>query len=276
MNPMLITKPLNGAQAKFNELCLLGGGRKGGPAHGPTQALLAQAGKSLNKLAYHETTENLNKFAEYNPWHVCFAVAMAWGHLAQMDPDFIESSVRLLADWNDHDLKIVRKYCTERGPDTVQKSLIGGHMMFRDVVLPKALPTTINKLRDAQQRWLGRIIGKNRPPYIGGWNGTAMFMVALFADRKMADEMREPDVLLPPSGAIFNGLTLLHRAGILPSPASGSSLDDEDAEPGVLYENNATFAKILLGHSGWNMLDIHSGIYMLGTRLPESCEWFPL
>ncbi len=276
MNPMLIAKPLNGAQARFNDLCQLGGGQKGGPARGPVQALLAQAGKALNKLAYEETEENLGELSAYNPWHVCFAVAMGWGHLVQMEPDFIAAAVRLLEHWNDIDLKIVRKYCNKRGPDVVQKSLTGGHMMFRDVVLPKTLPTTLGKLRDAQQRWLGRIIGKNRPPYIGGWNGTAMFMVALFADRKMADEMRDPDVLLPPSGAIYNGLTILHRASILSDPPSGSSLDDEDAEPGVLYENNASFAKILAGHAGWNMLDVHSGIYTLGTRLPESRDWFPL
>jgi hypothetical protein len=181
-----------------------------------------------------------------------------------------------MVDWNDHDLKIARQFCTERGPDAVEQSLRGGYMMFQQVVLPSALPTSITQCASAQQRSLGRIIGKDRPTYIGSWNGTAIFMVALFADRKLADQLQSCKVLLPPAGAIFNGLTILHSAGVLAHKPAGTALDDADFEPGALYENNVLLEELLKGYAAWNMLDVHSGIYMLGTRLPGSKKWFPV
>lgn len=37
-------------------------------------------------------------------------------------------------------------------------------------------------------------------------------------------------------------------------------------EPGVLYENNALFADVRSGRSEWSLVDVHSGLYMFGTR----------
>jgi hypothetical protein len=146
--------------------------------------------------------------------------------------------------------------------------------MFATVTLPAALPSSLEQYRRAQDRWLGPIISPNRPRYIGSWNATAMFMVALFSNRTLADKMTEPTVMLPPGGPIFNALTLLHYGHILTRRPAGSELDDEAFEPGAIYENNALFAELHKGHLGWNFLDVHSGLYMLGTRLPESDKWF--
>jgi hypothetical protein len=276
MADMLIARPLNGVQTRFNELCRLGGGIGGGPARGRVQEALAKAGKALNELGYGETEDHLAALPDANPWHVCFAIALGWGHLARLDLDFSRAAVRLMAHWNDGDLRIARKFCTERGPTPVEQSLRGGYMMFQKVVLPKALPKTIAQCSNAQQRWLGTVISKDRPPYIGSWNATAMFMVSLFANRGLADQLRERDVLLPPSGAVFNGLSILHRAGVLSRAPSGSALDDADFEGGALYENNALFEELIKGYAAWNMIDVHSGVYMLGTRLADSNQWYPM
>jgi hypothetical protein len=54
--------------------------------------LLAKAGKTLNEIVYTEMASQLATFPQYNPWHVCYAVAMGWGHLAQLEQAFTESA----------------------------------------------------------------------------------------------------------------------------------------------------------------------------------------
>lgn len=100
-----------------------------------------------------------------------------------------------------------------------------------------------------------------------------MFMVALFSKPALAATLTNREVMLPPGGPIFNGLKLLHKAKILKTPPSGNELDDEAFEPGSIYENNALMAELLQGRSGWSMIDVHSGLYMLGTRYPPSKAW---
>ena len=178
----LIAKPVNDTQIVFNELCLKGGGAGGGPARGKVLGLLRESGQELNKLAHKETAEHFAAFPTANPWHVCFAIALAWGHLAKLDLGFTESVVSVLANWNAADLKKAASYHLERGPQPIEQSLIGAQILFEKVVLPNALPTSLDGLGRAQERWLSPVLNpKTRPPYIGAWNGTAMFMTALFA-----------------------------------------------------------------------------------------------
>lgn len=272
---MLIPKPINDTQRRYNRLCELGGGRGGGPARTKVEALLRESGQALNRIAHEEITKHLAAHPGENPWHVCFAVGLSWGHLARLDLEFTAAAVRLLSNWNDDDLRIARRFHNERGPDPIEQSLIGGHMLFGRVTLPPALPGTLTQYRAAQDRWQRRVIA-DRPRYIGSWNTTAMFMVALFSDTELAAQLTTPTVLLPPGGPIFAGLALLHRANVLSDPPSGSQLDDEPVPLGVIFENNVLFEKLHRGQSGWNLLDVHSGVYMLGTRLAESDGWFSL
>lgn len=273
---MLIPKPINDTQRLYNRLCELGGGRGGGPARTKVEALLRESGQALNRIAHREITAHLAEYPEASPWHVCFAVGLSWGHLAQLHPEFTGAAVRLLSDWNDDDLRIARRFSNERGPEPIEQSLRGGNMLFARVTLPPALPASLARHNAAQQRWLGRIISPDRPRYIGSWNATAMFMVALFSDAALAARLTTAEVLLPPGGPIFAGLAMLHRANVLPRPPSGSDLDDEAFEPGSIYENNKLFEELHRGQPGWNLLDVHSGLYMLGTRLAESDGWFSL
>jgi hypothetical protein len=100
-----------------------------------------------------------------------------------------------------------------------------------------------------------------------------MFMTALFAQPGLAALHLEPPPLLPPGGPIHNGLKLLSNAGILSTPPAGNDLDDGDWEPGVIFENNALFAELCKQLPGWSLIDVHSGLYMLGTRHPHSGTW---
>ncbi|MEQ1514893.1 MAG: hypothetical protein ABL931_00220 [Usitatibacteraceae bacterium] len=265
--------PINDAQKAFKEICELGGGPHGGPPRGKVQEVLHQAGKSLNAFAYDEISEHMDALSDRNPWHVCFAVGLSWGHLADLDLTFTEAAVNCLEDWNGTDLATACSYHLERGPEPIHDSLSGALQLFEKVKLPEKLPTDLAGIRRAQERWLSPILSPSRPKYIGSWNATAMFMVALFAQPDLAATMTESTFMLPPGGPIFNGLKLLRKAHVLTSDPVGSELDDEAFEPGALYLNNDLMAGLIPGHTGWSMLEVHSGIYMLGTRHPMSNQW---
>lgn len=266
-------KPLNDAQKEFRELCEAGGGQNGGPPRTKVQQLLRSAGTSLNTFGYDEIGSHLKALPDHNPWHVCFAVGMSWGHLAKLDITFTEAAANLMSDWNSSDLQTACSYHMERGPQPIHDSLSGAYQLFQMVKLPEELPHNLKSIGRAQERWLTPILSPQRPKYIGSWNATAMFMVALFAQPALAATMVDRSVMLPPGGPIYNALALLHRARILPNPPAGSELDDQAFEPGAIYENNATMEDLLKGLSDWSMIDLHSGLYMLGTRYPLSNQW---
>lgn len=265
--------PVNATQVEFRSLCELGGGVHGGPPRTKVQQLLKEKGQTLNEFAYEEIGEHITALADRNPWHVCFAVGMSWGHLAKLDLTFTEAAVNLLEQWNDDDLKVARTFHHERGPVPIEQTLSGASILFSTVTLPAQLPDTAKGLARAQERWLSPILSPARPRYIGAWNATAMFMVAMFAQPNLAQNYRELSVMLPPGGPIFAALKLLHQAHILKEPPDGSALDDEAFEPGVIYSNNAHFVELLKGLPDCSLIDVHSGLYMLGTRLAESKNW---
>ena len=57
-----ISTPLNKTQRRFNELCELGGGQRGGPARGKVLELLSESGRALSQFAFRETAEHLDAF----------------------------------------------------------------------------------------------------------------------------------------------------------------------------------------------------------------------
>lgn len=267
------SKAVNGTQEEFLTLCELGGGTGGGPAHSKVQQLLRASGKKLNDFAYNEVAEQMAALPGKNLWHICFAIGMSWGHLARLDLTFTEAATNLLEDWNDDDLKVARQFHYERGPEPIEQSLRGGAILFSKVKLPDGLPNTVKGIARAQERWLSPIVSSDRPKYIGAWNATAMFMAAMFAQPDLAMTYRELSVMLPPGGPIFGALKLLHQVHILHQGPDGSALDEEAFEPGVIYSNNGLFVDLLKGLNDCSLIYIHSGLYMLGTRLPESKAW---
>ena len=270
----LVATPINDVQREFNALCMKGGGVGGGPVRGKTLELLKSAGKRLNAGASEEIQAHLDAFPSANPWHICFAMGLCWGHLAQAHLDFTEAVVACLEDINDDDLKKAGEFCLERGREPVVNSIKGAHTLFNRVTLPATLPTSLKSLGRAQERWLSPILTPSiRPPYIGSWNATAMFMTALFANPTLAATQLDPTPILPPGGPIFAGLALLHQGGLLKTPPDRADIDGAGFEPGVLYSNNAFLADLLQGATGWSMTDVHSGVYLLGTRHPHSQSW---
>ncbi len=225
-------------------------------------------------MAYREIAEHLAAYPTANPWHVCFSVGLCWGHLARLDVDFTGEVVGALTDWKSADLSFARHFALERGPEPIQQSLIGAQNLFSRVKLPPNLPTSLVQLGRAQERWLRLILtDPDRPRYIGSWNATAMFMIALFAQPALAATCKEPPPILPPGGPIFHGLKLLHEARILSQAPDGGSLDEAGFEPGVLSANNGLLSELQGGHSDWSLIDVHSGVYMLGTKHPLSGSW---
>lgn len=274
MNKFKLPKAINDTQRVFAELCEKGGGVKGGPARTKVVALLIDSGKNLNSFAHAEMAQALDDNPDANPWHICFSVGLCWGHLAALDPAFIKAAISFLQSGSMASLNDAASFHYERGPDPVSQSLRGGRILFSKVVLPDALPDTLLGIHRAQERWLTPIISPERPPYIGSWNATAMFMTTLFAQPKLAATLVEPDVMLPPGGPIYAALSILHKTQVLTKAPDGSELDDAAIEPGSIYANTALMADLLKGAQGASLIDIHSGLYMLGTRFAGSDKWF--
>ncbi|AMB44177.1 hypothetical protein [Methylobacterium sp. AMS5] len=267
-------RPVNETQREFLRLCEAGGGARGAAPRGKVLELLRASGKSLNLLAHREAQAHLAAYPSANPWHVCFAIGLSWGHLARLDVNFTGAVAGVLGHWNDGDLAAAKTFHMERGPTPIEQSLRGAHNLFGRVLLPDALPTTLDRLATAQQRWFAPILtGPDRPRYIGSWNATAMFMVALFAQPGLAASQVEPKPMLPPGGPIFRGLQMLHKAGVLRNGPASTELDDQAFEPGALYVNNSLLQELCAGLPSWGLIDAHSGVYMLGTRHPQSDSW---
>lgn len=264
---------MNEIQRRFDELCKLGGGQRGGPARGRVQALLLEGGQRLNRLAFDETAQALSLVQAANPWHVMFAVGLGWGHLAILNDAFVRAAVTYLGAGDPLQLDRASEFHNERGPEPLRASLASAKSLFDNVRLPAGLPSTLMGIKSAQDRWLGCLIGPQRPHYIGSWNATAMFMVATFAQPALATTMQTNKFMLPPGGPIWIALRKLHQAHLLSRPPAGGDLDDGDWEPGVLFENNALMAELIPGPHNLNMIDLHSGLYLLGTNHPQADSW---
>jgi hypothetical protein len=264
---------INGVQASFAELCKLGGGPKGGPARTKVQKLLFDGGKKLNDYAYAEVAEHLETFSDRNPWHVCFVIGLSWGHLAKLEIDFTDAATRALESWDSGDIKAACAHHLERGPQPIEQSLQGGRTLFQSVKLPAKLPNSLAGLRSAQNNWFRPIASAiERPKYIGNWNATAMFMVALFAQPDLAKTLLATEVLLPPGGPISAALALLHKAHVIGHPPSENQ-NDGGADLALIAADNGLIAEIRRGLDGWSLIDVHSGLYLLGTRSPLSKRW---
>jgi hypothetical protein len=194
---MSIPHPVNETQRRYNELCRLGGGQGGGPARPSVQRLIHDSGGQLSEKAHDEIALALTSFPDNNPWHICFIVGLCWGRLARFDLEYIGAASRLFQNWNDDDLRLARRSPLERGPRPLEQSLRGGYMMFQKVRLPNNLPDSLEDIGTAQQRWLTPITSpsRERPPFIGSWNATAMFMVAVLSLFMLGTRLADSDNL---------------------------------------------------------------------------------
>jgi hypothetical protein len=268
----LIGQPVNALQDVFNELCLKGGGQKGGPARTRVQQAIREYGQLLNSSAYDQMAEAFEWVPDANPWHVTFAMGLCWGTIAKHEQAFFVAAVGAIAEWNDRDRGEAVRYHLEKGADLLEGSLRSAYRLFEATPLPDTLPDTLENLGKRQDRWL-RSVSEINPAYIGPWNSLALFMCALFAQPDLAKTMRVARPLLPPGGPITKGLSLLHKAGIINAPPNTQDDDERAAAIGAAVEDNALMQDILRGLDDCSMVDIHTGIYLLGTGDRRSRKW---
>ena len=99
-------------------------------------------------------------------------------------------------------------------------------------------------------------------------------MVVVLSQAELAAQLMGPVVFLPSGGAVFNALSILHRNHILFTRPAGTELDDQEFEPGAIYENNSLLVDLHRGHAGWNLCEVNMSLFMLGTRLSDSDNLF--
>jgi hypothetical protein len=271
MKPFI--KAINQTQDEFNILCEKGGGQGGGPARKKALELLRVSGRALNREAYNQATEALRHLPDANPWHVCFAVGMCWGRLAKFDLTFVEAASRCLDAFNADDAAIACKFPYEKGAGAINDTLYGGWVAFDSLRLDGPVPTTMPDMVRAQAKWLRAVLSK-KPRFIGAWNSTALFMVALFSNPALSSKLLTPEILLPIGGPITAGLNILYKANLLSRPADDRT-EEHSLDYGQIMLINGLFEELQRGLDDWSLLDVHSGLYMLGTRLPESKAWYP-
>ncbi|MEX1303691.1 MAG: hypothetical protein WEA84_00820 [Rhodovibrionaceae bacterium] len=260
-----IAEPKNAFQVRWNELCDVGGGTSGGPRRPDVQELLYEASLELNEYAKEEIQAQFEIFSDRNPWHICFAFGLGWGHLAKIERPFTDAATQFLQDFDEEALKLARSYCWYRGPKPLEESLKGAYTLFEKRRLPSEIPEAMDQLAKCQKRWLTPILSRERPRYIGAWNATAMFMMALFANPKLAQELTTPEIYLPIGQPVERGLDLLHAAKIVPKPEPVGDTEGEALDLLPIAQSNNLFAEVLKGREGWNLLDVHTGLYVLGT-----------
>ncbi|WP_306582534.1 hypothetical protein [Dokdonella sp.] len=261
---------VNETQRRFQQLCSQSGGFNSGPVKKEVLDLLRGHGEILNAEAYEVAAQHLDANPTANPWYVCFAIGLAWGHLAKLEPAFTTHVVNVLTHWSDFDLSAACTFNLERGPDPIENSLKGAYSLFAKVPLPPTLPSTLDGLHAAQEKWLTPILlDVKKPKYIGSWNATAMFMAALFARPALAKSHRKPRPLLPPGGPVYEGLRMLHANHVLGTPPETAESGDW---AGALALNNHLLVDLLADDTDC-LLNAHSGVYLLGTRDPRSDGW---
>lgn len=270
----MISSPLNECQRQFNELCKKGGGRNGGPARTRVQQLLRDEGKLLNESAYGEVSHALAVANGSNPWHVFFALGLCWGEMARFSDSYLVAAVGAIASWNDTDRAEAVKHHTQKGHELLEGSLRSASIIFDQIGSSmNAIPDSIEEHNKFQNRWFRRLNTIN-PSYIGPWNATAPFMVALFARPDLAKTMKTLGPVLPSNGPIARALNLLHQVGVTNHPAQSLEDDVRLSALGGTSADNGTMQELIVGLADCSMIDMHSGLYMLGTRDPRSATYF--
>jgi hypothetical protein len=228
----------------------------------------------LNSNAYSEVASALNTGDECNPWHVFFALGLCWGEMARYSDRYLLAAVGAISSWNDADRGEATKHCTQKGHELLEGSLRSASVVFDQIgTALSTIPETLEEHNKLQGRWFRRLNALN-PSYIGPWNATALFMVALFARPTLAKTMRTLGPILPSGGPISRALNLLYQVGVTNHGAQSLEDDVRFSALAGATADNGTMQELIVGMGDCSMVDMHSGLYMLGSRDPRSDSYF--
>lgn len=264
---MLIRKPINPTQHEYNELCRKGGGIKSGPARSRVLALLQASGAKINEGAHAELKSHLDAVGPGNPWYVFYALGLSWGHIAKHSEEFTAAAAAYLDHGAPSDLARAQEFYTERGREPIKNSLESGRILLQAATfIPVGVPSEIGQLADIQRKWNPLCFGPRKIPWIGKWNGTSMFLVALLSSPALWKMLKDGTVLLPSGGPISTGLELMHAAHLISARPDRLEPENNQDKLGSLSLDNGLMWELHKGLPSSNMVDIHSGLYELGTR----------
>ncbi len=117
-------------------------------------------------------------FSTKNPWHVCFSVSLAWGHLANLDFRLTEAVTEFLKRATAFGLIALPNFILSADP--MQSVTIGECVSnLQQHPTSDEIPDSLERIKNCEKDGLERFLGPPRVPYMGSWNSVALFMVAL-------------------------------------------------------------------------------------------------
>lgn len=263
---LLISKPLNRIQRDWNALVHDASAENRKIGRSELHRLLITKSRPHTDFAINEMQSQLGELHKYNPWHVLYALGLAWGHFASLDIGFTSEAVEAIATGSPTATAAACKYHLERGPDGIERSLRGARQLFALVPPPATIPDNIRSLARLQQRFYGPSLRAETRPYgVGGWNATALILMALFARPDLADQLKSSDILMPPSGTISAALALLHRASLV-SQRPLETLSEDAFDAAATAANTVLMVEVVSGLTSGSIVEVHNGLWLLGTR----------
>ena len=225
-------------------------------------ALLYETGRAFNnEVLAVETRRAFDAFKDFNPWHLCFTLALARGRYAKVRASFLEPATRLMSNWNPASLDEARAQADRFGAKPLVACLQSGFNLFRAARLPDAIPETLKEMRHAQDEW-AQLVLRKRLHGIGEWNFAALFWIALFK-HSLWKKLQDNTVTLPTGGAVRRALGILHADGIARAPAGTEHADGVWEPPDAV--TNQTLITQLATDNTHPITNLHSGLYVLGT-----------
>jgi hypothetical protein len=194
--------------------------------------------------------------------------------MAKYSDRYLRAAVGAISHWNDDDRRAAIEHFTQKGSELLEGSLRSAYVVFE--ALPAsfdAVPSSLDRLVKLQNRWFAKL-NALEPPYIGPWNATALFMVSLFAQPELAGQMTTMGPILPSGGPISRALNILYQDHLTERGAQALEDDVRLGGLGGAAADNGTMQDLIRGLNGTSMVDIHSGLYMLGTRDVRSETYF--
>lgn len=235
--------------------------------------LLLDAGGDLNANGARQLQEYLTGIP-FEDLHIGWFVAgIAWGRDAEDSREFVLSAVQAIKSSKPKDHKRAMRFALAGRHRRLENLLRAG----RQIVLQERHPcpiSAIEELNEYQQRLFKALQLLPDVQGIGNWNLGAMFFCAALSDPQWRVEMNKARPRLPMSAPIFHSMEQLYSLRVLSRQPNYNPWRPKDSSyPEALYSNNALLEELCQKLGTSRILDIHSGLYLLGTRNVDANSW---